>query len=307
MFETRFFGFVAIWCAVICFCSSTEMPGVSNVTFAQSANAKRSQQVRGKRPARGQKLVTLKGRIDQSMTPEKFQISVKEIKTTLNQQVELKRAPFPANWESYPQEKKVAWIKKFESSPSGKAFVAANKKLLDDAPAFNLRFNDEGEFVVYDVPPGVYGLQGRVDKEVNGINHAFEVFGQISVGDQFDEVALDPIPLLVTPMLVSGKPAPKIDVWTHNGEKKLSLANLQTKKGQPDPKHVFLNFWSTKDFVPKGGVDYQVTVQETIDELNKSGYKVGLMSICIDEDRKSAIKHIMKNQYRIGLHGFTDG
>ena len=27
----------------------------------------------------------------------------------------------------------------------------------------------------------------------------------------------------------------------------------------------------------------------------------------MDENRRSAVKHIMKNQYKLGLHGFTNG
>lgn len=276
-------------------------------SYAQSKQENGAEQIRGKRPVRGQRLVVLNGRIDQSMNAEKFQVNLKTIKTTLNQQVQLARAPFPRDWDSYPPEKKVQWIKAFEKSPRGKAFLAKNKKLIDDAPAFNLRFNKEGEFIVYDVPPGVYGLQGRVDKEIGKVNYAFEVFAEIKVNTQFDEVSLDPIPVVVTPMLTSGMQAPKINVSTHNGKKKLSFSNLQQKKGKPDPKFVFINFWSTKDYVAKGKADYQQSVQDAMSKLEADGYKVGLLSICLDEDRPAAIKHIMKKQFKRGLHGFTNG
>ncbi len=274
---------------------------------SKSKSPNEARQIRGKRPSRGQKLVVLKGRIDQSMNPEKFQINIKNVKTTLNQQVQLPRAPFPRDWERYSPEQKIKWLKAFENSSNGKRFLAANKKIIDDAPAFNLRFNKQGEFIVYDVPPGIYGLQGRIDEDINGVKYAFEVFAEIKISDQFDEVALDPIPVLVTPILTSGMKAPKISVSTHNGKKKLGFDNLQTKKGKPDPKFVFLNFWSTKDYVAKGKADYQQTVQEAIHTLEAEGYKVGLLSICLDEDRPAAIKHIMKKQFKKGLHGFTNG
>lgn len=273
----------------------------------KTRQTEKSQQIRGKRPTRGQKLVVLSGRIDQSMNAEKFQVNVKTIKTTLNQKVNVPRAPFPRDWDKYSAERQVKWVKSFEASRQGKAFLARNKKLIDDAPAFNLKFNKEGEFIVYDVPPGVYGLQGRVDNEIKGLTHAFEVFAEIKVSGQFDEVTLDSIPVVVTPLLTSGMKAPKISVSTHNGKSKLSFNNLQSKKGKPDPKYVFLNFWSTDDYVEKGKRDYQQTVQAAIKELNADGYKVGLLSICLDEDRPAAIKHIMKNQFKKGLHGFTNG
>jgi hypothetical protein len=279
----------------------------SSIGYAQRNSKDKSEQIRGKRPSRGQKLVVLSGRIDQSMNAEKFQVNLKTIKTTLNQQVKLARAPFPRDWDRYPAPNKLKWIKSFEASPRGKVFLAKNKRLIDDAPAFNLRFNKEGEFIVYDVPPGVYGLQGRVDNEIKGVKYAFEVFAEINVNGQFDEVTLDPIPVVVTPILNSGMTAPKISVSTHNGKSKLSFDNLQVRKGKPDPKYVFLNFWSTEDFVEKGKPDYQQTVQDAIKELNADGYKVGLLSICLDENRPAAIKHIMKNQFKKGLHGFTNG
>jgi len=295
----------AVGCFLICLMiGAVALPSTSH---AQSKKKNPSQQIRGKRPSRGQKLVVLSGRIDQSLNPEKFQIDVKKIETTLNQQVTLARAPFPRNWDDYSARNKLKWIKQFEESPRGKAFLAKNKSLIDDAPAFNLRFNKAGEFIVYDVPPGVYGLQGRVDDEIKGLKHAFEVFAEINVNGQFDEVTLDPIPVVVTPILESGMKAPKINVSTHNGKRKLSFDNLQQKKGMPDPKFVFVNFWSTKDFVEKGKPDYQKSVQEAIIELNADGYKVGLLSICLDKNRPAAIKHIMNNQYRKGLHGFTSG
>jgi len=295
----------AMVCSIACLMiASLALPATS---YAQAKEKNGAQQIRGKRPSRGDKLVVLKGRIDQSMNAEKFQVNVKTIKTTLNQQVKLPRAPFPSDWERYSTDQKVKWIKAFEASARGKAFLARNKKIIDDAPAFNLRFNKEGEFIVYDVPPGVYGLQGRVDNEINKLNHAFEVFAEIKVSGQFDEVALDPIPVVVTPMLASGMDAPKISVGTHNGKKQLSFENLQKKKGVADPKYVFVNFWSTKDFVAKGQTDYQQSVQDAIKELEADGYKVGLLSICLDEDRAGAIKHIMKKKFKKGLHGFTKG
>ena len=54
-------------------------------------------------------------------------------------------------------------------------------------------------------------------------------------------------------------------------------------------------------------LDYQKMVQKTISELNDSGYEIGLLSICLDEDRKAAVKQIMKRELKVGLHGFTQG
>ncbi|MDB4766681.1 hypothetical protein OAG71_03220, partial [bacterium] len=259
-------------------------------------------QIRGKKPSKRQKLVTVRGQIDQSKNAGKFKINVKEIETTLNQQVELPRAPFPKNWNKASTAAKVKWMKQFEASASGRQFVARNKQTLEDAPAFNLRFSPKGEFVVYDVPPGVYGLQGRVDKEIDGVLHAFEVFAKITIARDVDEVTLDPLPVLVTPLLASGKPAPPISIVTFDGKKKLTL-NAKQLKG----KYVFVNFWSTEDYQNiKTGVDHQKNVQKMVGDL-KDKYDLALLNVCMDENRRTAVKHIMKNQYELGLHGFTNG
>jgi hypothetical protein len=263
---------------------------------------KGSEQIRGKKPSKRQKLVTIRGKIDQSANAGKFKINVKEIETTLNQQVDLPRAPFPKNWDKASQAAKVKWLKQFEQSGVGKRFIARNKQILEDAPAFNLRYNPAGEFVVYDVPPGIYGLQGRVDKEIEGVLHAFEVFAQITIDPAVDEVTLDPLPVLVTPLLSSGQKAPAISVTTHDGKAKLTL-EVKKLKG----KYVFLNFWSTEDSTGgNASTDHQKNVQKMAADL-KDKYNLALLNICMDEKRRTAVKHIMKNQYRLGLHGFTSG
>jgi hypothetical protein len=258
-----------------------------------------SKQIRGKKPSRRQKLVTVRGQVDQSKNAGKFKINIKEIDTTLNQQVELKRAPFPKGWDRASAAAKVKWMKQFEASTTGKRFVARNKQILEDAPAFNLRYSPDGEFVIYDVPPGVYGLQGRVDKEIDGTLHAFEVFAEITIAADVDEVKLDPLPVLVTPLLNSGEPAPKVSVVTYDGKAKLTL-DAPKLKG----KYVFLNFWSVKD--SSKGVDHQQNVQKMVEAL-KDKRNVALLNICMDANRQAAVKHIMKNQYKLGLHGFTNG
>lgn len=261
-----------------------------------------SKQIRGKKPSDRQKLVTVRGQVDQSSNAGKFKINVKEIDTTLNRQVELPRAPFPKKWDRASNEAKMKWLKQFEASAVGQRFIARNKQILEDAPAFNLRYSPEGEFVVYDVPPGVYGLQGRVDKEIDGVLHAFEVFAKITVSADVDEVTLDPLPILVTPLLNSGTPAPEVSVVIHDGKAELTL-DAPKLKG----KYVFLNFWSIKDFQDKkSGMDHQQNVQKMVDEL-KDTRNLGLLNICVDEDRRAAVRHIMKNQYKLGLHGFTNG
>lgn len=277
-------------------------PTTASAQSNKKDKVSRSEQIRGKKPSKREKLVTVRGQIDQSKNAGKFKINIKEIETTLNQQVKLPRAPFPKQWDRASSAAKVKWMKQFEATATGQRFIARNKQILEDAPAFNLRYSPEGDFVVYDVPPGVYGLQGRVDKEIDGILHAFEVFAEITIADDVEEVTLSPLPVLVTPLLVSGKPAPEVSVVTHDGKAKLTL-DAPKLKG----KYVFLNFWSIKDYQDKKkGVDHQQSVQKMVEEL-KDSRNLALLNICMDQDRRAAVKHIMRSKYKMGLHGFTNG
>ena len=286
----------------VTFCGAGLLTSTTASAQAKKDKVSGSKQIRGKKPSKREKLVTVRGQVDQSKNAGKFKINVKEIDTTLNQQVELPRAPFPKQWDSASNAAKVKWMKQFEASATGRRFIARNKQILEDAPAFNLRYSPEGEFVVYDVPPGVYGLQGRVDKEIDGTLHAFEVFAKITIAADVDEVTLDPLPVLVTPLLNSGTPAPEVSVVIHDGSAKLTL-DANKLKG----KYVFLNFWSIKDYQDKQkGIDHQQSVQKMVADL-KDKYELGLLNICVDADRRAAVKHIMKNEYRLGLHGFTNG
>ncbi len=294
----------AVVLSLLCvtFCGAGLLTSTTASAQAKKDKVSGSKQIRGKKPSKREKLVTVRGQVDQSKNAGKFKINIKEIDTTLNQQVQLPRAPFPPKWDRASNAAKAKWIKQFEETATGKRFMARNKQILEDAPAFNLRYSPEGEFVVYDVPPGVYGLQGRVDKEIGGILHAFEVFAKITISADVDEVTLDPLPVLVTPLLNSGTPAPKVNVFTHDGKARLTL-DAPKLKG----KYVFLNFWSIKDFQDKQkGIDHQQSVQKMVADL-KDKQNLGLLNICMDEDRRAAVKHIMKNQYKLGLHGFTNG
>jgi len=295
---------VALLSLLMCvtLCSSALLTATTANAQAKNDKVAGSKQIRGKKPNKRQKLVTVRGQVDQSDNAGKFKINVKEIDTTLNQQVDLPRAPFPKAWDKASPAAKAKWLKQFEASATGRRFIARNKQIIEDAPAFNLRYSPEGDFVIYDVPPGVYGLQGRVDKEIDGLLHAFEVFAKITISKDVDEVKLDPLPVLVTPLLVSGKPAPKVNVVTFDGDAKLTLDSNKLKG-----KYVFLNFWSTDDYQnKKTGVDHQKSVQAMVGAL-KDKHDLGLLNICMDKDRRSAVKYIIENNYKLGLHGFTNG
>jgi len=55
-------------------------------------------------------------------------------------------------------------------------------------------------------PPGEYGLQGRFDKEIEGITYGFEVFARIKVLGDVDQLKLEPVPVTITPLFEQGQP-----------------------------------------------------------------------------------------------------
>jgi len=167
--------------------------------------------------------------------------------------------------------------------------------MIEDAKVFDVLIEKNGAFVVYDVPTGVYGIQSRLDKEIKGTTYAYEVFGEIAVSPKVDEVPLAPILIEITPLLKQNQTSPAIAVSTYDNKVKLGLS---TFKG----RHVFVNFWSTEN----PDIEIQKQVQKMYTDL-KGKHSIALLSICIDEKRKAAVKFILDKNLREGSHGFTGG
>ncbi len=227
---------------------------------------------------------------------KKFRVKYDEIKTSLRQIVYPKAVPVPSQWKSMKEEDRRTWLTKFYESDKGKAFLKANEKLISDAPSFDVKYNDKGDFVVYDVPPGEYGLQGRVDKEVDGITYAFEVFAKIEVLEDVDQIKLQPIPVEITPLFKTGQKAPPLNVATAKG-KSLTF-DLAAYKDH----YIFLNFMNTSD----QSFEYQAQVQQMYKDIGKS-HKVKLVSIVMDEDQNKAIRWLLRKKYDQGSYAFTKG
>ena len=225
-----------------------------------------------------------------------FRVSYDEIKTSLRKVVVPPQPPFPNNWKTMKEEDRKSWLSKFYESDAGKRFLKAQEKALSEAATFEVKYNDKGDFTVYDVPPGDYGLQGRIDKEIDGIKYGFEVFARIKVLSDVDQIKLEPIPVTITPLFEKGQPAPAISVPTIKGEK------LTFDLAAYDDHYIFLNFLNTTDLTP----GYQKQVQDMYIALGKS-HKVKLISIVLDKDTSKAIKWLIRNEFKEGSYGFTKG
>jgi len=225
-------------------------------------------------------------------------IPYKEIKAKIRQKVDPKPAPFPRGFAKFTTQAKLKWEKDFLATPQGKRLVAQNKKLIENANAFDVKFEKDGKFVIYDVPYGTYGIQGRTDKKINGKEYAFEVFGEIPVINGMDDIPLKPMRVEVTPLIRSGEVAPPVAVKTHDDKLTLRLDHKAFKG-----KMVFLNFWTSKS---PSSVAEQKMVQEMYSKL-KGKHQMKLVSICVDDNRGKALQYIIKNKLKEGSHGFTGG
>ncbi len=218
-----------------------------------------------------------------------------EIKSELFQRIELPPVPVPKNWAEMKPEEQQKWATDYEASAPGKKFIEDREKLIADAHVFEVKIENDGNFVIYDVPPGIYGLRGRVDKEIGGVNYGFEIFGQIEMLKDMDEVRLDPIQVAITPLLQAGAVAPPIKVETQDGQ---SIVTLDDFKDH----YVFVSFWMSDS----PSAEYQAKIQKMFAEL-KDKYPLKLLSICVDEDRKKSLEYILQKQLKGGSHGFTGG
>jgi hypothetical protein len=218
-----------------------------------------------------------------------------EFQTKLYEQIELPPVPVPENWKEMKPEEQQTWAKEFEESDAGKEFIADREKRIAAARDFDVVIEKDGTFVVYDVPPGVFDLRGRVDKLVNGTVFGLEVFGRIDVAPDMDEIRLPPIQVAATPMLKAGETAPPISVETHDGSSRIELATFAGN-------YLLLSFW----IASSPSAEYQTTIQAAFAKI-KDRYPVRLLSICVDENPNEGIKFILQKELKLGSHGFTRG
>ena len=219
-----------------------------------------------------------------------------DIVAKLREKVKLPDPPLPQGFSEWKRAEKLDWLKKFLKTNAGKKYVEKKTELIEAARTFDINFEEDGTFVIYDVPVGTYGIQGRVDKEIGGTDYGFEVFGEIQILKDVDELQLEPIRVEVTPLMKRKQPAPPVSVKTH--DEKATL-NLETFEGN----YLFLNFWTAAS--PTAARE-QKMIQEMYLAL-KTKFPVKLLSINVDEDRKTALHYIVSNRIREGSHGFTNG
>ncbi len=218
-----------------------------------------------------------------------------QLKATLKEQVEWPLPDFPAKFDEWDIADKLAWSEKFVASKEGKKYLEQRAALLKQARVFDIKFDSEGRFVVYDVPVGTYSLAARLDHQIDKTAYVFELFAQIEILEDVDEVSLPPLQVEITPLLKTGDVAPPFELSSISGAEKIKFDGF-------DGKFLLLNFWTT------ARVDVtsdQQRVQEMYTAL-KEKHDLRLLSINVDDQPKSAIELIKTNQLA-GPHGMTQG
>jgi hypothetical protein len=102
---------------------------------------------------------TIRGKI---VPNEKFPIELGDLKIKLFQQVELPQPPLPDNFQSMAAAEREEWWTDFLQTEDGKKLQAERQKRIEAADVFEIEIEENGSFVVYDVPQGRYGLRGRL-------------------------------------------------------------------------------------------------------------------------------------------------
>lgn len=236
---------------------------------------------------------TIKGRILQHEKSE-FQIDLNSLGCMLNQQVQLPDPPVPREqWPKMTQEQRENWVKEFEASDEGKAFIADRKKRIETAERFEIQVEENGSFVVYDVPAGLYGMRGRLEQEIDDKNYVFEVFGQIEVNEKVEELLLDPMKVVVTRLTKPNEAIPAMHVETFDGK---ATINNELLSG----RNVLVSFWSLQS---PPSMEFAKIVQQTYEDV-KQQKQLQLLSICVDSDREQALKYVVDNELA-GWHGYA--
>ncbi len=222
-------------------------------------------------------------------------VPLNQLEATLREQVEWPMPAFPAKFDEWNNEDKLAWSEKFLASKEGKKFIEQRETLLKQAKVFDIKFDSEGRFVVYDVPPGTYALSARLDRQIEKTTYAFELFAQLEILKDVDEVSLPPLQVEITPILKTGDPAPPFEVTGISGDELI-------KSEQFDGKFLLLNFWTTAGSNAKSD---QEMIQKVY-SATKDKHDLRLLSINVDNKRESAIE-LIKTGNLAGSHGMTQG
>lgn len=241
---------------------------------------------------------TIKGKFVQS-DDKKFKVDFSKLNPFLTEQIKLPEPPIPSTWEKMSMEERQQWVKDFESSDKGKAFLEDRKQRIENADRIPIQVEENGNFVLFDVPHGTYGLRGLLEQKIENKTFLLEVFGKIDVAETVEEVLLDPMQVAVTRLLQTGDSLPDFKVPTF--DEKTTIHNGLFDREEIKGKHVLINFWSMKS---PPSQEFGKQIQTACKEVGAK-HGIHLLSVCVDSDPKKALEYVKTMRIR-GWHGFTE-
>ena len=182
-------------------------------------------------------LATIQGQI---VMPEDYDgdVQIKDLNIRLVEPFFPKQPPLPDDWSTKSPVEQQQWFQQFLDTDEGKAFQQSEKERFDSRHQFDVDIEAEGKFVIYDVPPGKYLLQGAYLDQESERRLRFEVIGEVTVKEEALQVALQPLMVSVIPIIVRGDSAPEFSIDAMDNKK----VDLKAFLG----RYVLIHFWTSE-------------------------------------------------------------
>ncbi len=234
------------------------------------------------KPRASQEGATLRGQLT---VAEKLTEWVKpdELKLVLAEHVGMAEPPLPEGWNEMAPEKQVEWWTGFQQSEAGKKFIAEQEKRFAKRKLIDVVVEPDGTFTVYDVSPGVWDLRGAVTKQTDRSEVLFEVFGELTVQEDVDELALGKMPVQATPLFKAGDEFPALSARIDDDQP----VDLKAFRG----KYFLLTFWNAAD---PGSAAFQKNLFDALQKVTAK-HPVELISVGLNQDTEALKKFSEEN------------
>lgn len=231
--------------------------------------------------AAGGRLATVRGKL---IVPEKWAASVRpeELEMKLAEKLLMEEPPLPDGWNEMEPAKQVEWWDEFQASDAGKQFLAAQQKRFMNRRVLNAVVESDGTFAVYDVPAGIWDFRAEVRKELPEHDVIFEIFGELTVKEEVDEIALGEMEIEATPIFSAGDALPDVTWKSADNE-----VRLRGHSG----KHLLVTFWNAAQ---PPSASFQKAVQQAVAQI-ASQHPVELISIGLDQDETAETTFLAEN------------
>jgi hypothetical protein len=218
-------------------------------------------------------LATVRGKL---LVPEPWANAVRpdELEMKLSEKLAMEEPPLPDGWNELTPDKQMEWWTSFQQSEAGKQFVTAQQERFRNRRVLDAVVEPDGTFAVYDVPAATWDFRAFVLKELPEHDMLFEIFGELTVREEVDEVALGEMEIEGTPIFRAGDPLPDISWSTDAGELKL--------RGHTG-KHLLVTFWNAAE---SPSASFQKGIQAAVSELGKD-HPLELISVGLGQDAEA--------------------